>query len=258
MKRGFVLAIIAGAILAVTAIACGGGDGDDAAASPTSTPTPAATGEATSTPARTATPAPTPSQTPDSQDAQTDIRAEDQALADSVVLKLSDFATGWRADESDDEDDDENGCGQPDYSALTITGRADSPTFTRGSVASVSSTAVVYTSQDDAISAYQLFEGAVNQEIGDCLAETLEDTDGIKVIDISAGRLSFPSFGDRSAAYQIAIEYESEGLTPTFYVDIVVLQDGRALAALIYLDLLTPFSDSEKERLTEIVAGRMQ
>jgi hypothetical protein len=60
---------------------------------------------------------------------QVDIRPEDQAKAEELVLVARDLPSGWTVEPAEDEDEPELTCTQIDYSDLTVTGEAVSPTF---------------------------------------------------------------------------------------------------------------------------------
>jgi hypothetical protein len=185
-----------------------------------------------------------------------DIRPQDQARADSIILKLDDLPHGWRAEKSNEEQSGPN-CFEPDLSDLTETGTAESPNFFSGSTTFVSSGAGMYASKSDAQAAYERVAG---QELADCIAEYLtaySDKD-VSFENLSSGRLSFPSLGDRSAAYEIAMEIKTNGFSPAAFVDFVVIQRGRAVGAVVYFDVGSPFEAKMRERLARRFAQRMK
>jgi hypothetical protein len=189
--------------------------------------------------------------------AQTQIDANDQQDAEEIVLRLADFPTGWRAEADDNGDDGAVGaCLDVDFSDLTITGKADSDTFVKGNVPVVASVAAVYAEPEQAVTA---FDRIATDELAACFSDYMEkqSDDDVTISDASFGKLGFPEMGDESAAYQIAIELEASGLTPTAYVDLVFIQRDRALALLAFVDVFTPFDQQQKEDLAEAVADRM-
>ena len=183
-----------------------------------------------------------------------DIREEDQARAEGIVLVLADFPTGWRAVQGDDEAEPPK-CFDFDLFDPTMTGRAESSNFAQGEVTTATSGAAIFDSERDAVAA---FERLANQDLVDCYASWLrERSDDDVRVDVSAGKLSFPTFGDRSAAYIIAAELEASGFSPSVFVHLVFIQEERALAILIFLDVSSAFSSSEMEDLAGLIAGRM-
>jgi hypothetical protein len=76
-----------------------------------------------------------------------------QGRAEAMVLELSDFPNGWRA--SPHEEDKAGGdrlreCQGVDYSALTITGEADSKDFAAEGSTEASSSATVFADEAEA------------------------------------------------------------------------------------------------------------
>lgn len=185
-----------------------------------------------------------------------DIRPQDQARADSIILKLEDLPQGWRAERAD-EDQSSPDCFEPDLSDLTQTGRAESPNFVRGGATLVSSLVSIYATEQDGQAAY---DRVVRQELADCLADYLKGRSDQDVTfkNLSSGRLSFPRLGDRSAAYEIAMELETNGLSPAAYLDLVFIQRDRAVAAVLFFDVISPFEEASREGLARAVAQRMK
>jgi hypothetical protein len=189
-----------------------------------------------------------------SQEAKTVIQEAAQERAGAIVLTLADFPSGWRAEADSDEEEPE--CVGFDFSDLTVNGRGESPNFLRGEATLASSIAAVFATEEQAKAA---FGRLANQKLADCFTDFIREQsdENVRVLDATSGELSFPSMGDRSAAYQIALELETEGFTPSAFVDLIFIQDERAVAVLFFLDVLTPFPDEEKETLARKVADRM-
>ncbi len=102
------------------------------------------------------------------------------------------------------------------------------------------------------------FKRVAADKLAQCFSDHMKkqsDSD-VKVKNVSWGRLGFPHLGERSAAYQIAVDLETHGLTPTAYFDIVFIQRKRALSVLMFADILSPFDESLKERLSRAVVQR--
>jgi hypothetical protein len=191
----------------------------------------------------------------ESLNAQTQITADDQRDAEQIVLQLGDFPSGWRA-EADGDDEDDADCLDVDFSDLTITGEAESKTFVKGNAPIASSKAAVY---QDTEQAGEAFERIATDELAECFSDYMkkQSDDDVTVGDVSFGELTFPKMGDRSAAYQIAIELRASGITPTAYVDLVFIQHERALVLLAFVDIFTAFDQAQKEALAGTVAKRM-
>ena len=79
------------------------------------------------------------------------LNAADGALAREITVRRGDLGTGWRSARTSPDDSGAPGCQgfRPDFSAFTITGRANSA-FTRRDGASIQSQVEVYKSRADA------------------------------------------------------------------------------------------------------------
>jgi hypothetical protein len=186
---------------------------------------------------------------------QTKINTRDKAAAQRIVLHLSDFPTGWRAQPSKNESDEPK-CFKLDVSDLTVTGKASSRDFVNGQVTTATSAAGLYEDEQQAHDAYQRI---ANEKLAKCISDWVrtQSTSDAKITDSSFGKLGFPKLGDQSSAYQIAMTLEAQGLTPTAYVDLVFIRETRALTFLVFLDLFSPFDEQLKEDLARKVASRM-
>lgn len=192
----------------------------------------------------------------DERAAETAITDEHQALAEAAVLQLTDFPTGWRAEMDEDEEQASDVCANIDLSDLVTTGRAESENFMLGSVTTAWSVVSVY--EDGADQAFGQF---ASDETANCFRDFLqkEDPPGDEEIgEVTVGEISFPKIREMSRAYQIVIPVESEGPSPSFYVDLVFLQNGRSVGLVVFVDALTPFDDDLKVQLSKAVASRME
>jgi hypothetical protein len=185
---------------------------------------------------------------------QTQVTVDDQRRADRIILRLADFPSGWRAEADENQDDAD--CYKVDFGDLTITGRAESKSFVKGNVPFASSVAVLYKTPQQAGT---VFDEVASDKLAGCFADYMksQSADDVTIGETSFGELGFPELGDRSAAYQIAIELKTEGLTPTMFIDLVFIQRDRALAMLAFVDLLSAFDQPQKEALAKTVAERM-
>lgn len=204
---------------------CGGGNGSDSAPeeSPTST-------------------------------AADDARGEDQAAAERIVLKLSDFAPEWQ--EVPDEvasDDRLGGCtrtgGVHQRAAVGY-----SPQFKGVEGTGVGSSAWLFDGEDSAVDAFTFFD---SEKFRTCVKNDVLDNLADPVEDISIGSLASPAFGESTAAWQMRIDFESEGDSFAFYTDLITIRQGRAVAMLTFVGGFTAFDQHEEERLSRIVAERM-
>jgi hypothetical protein len=187
--------------------------------------------------------------------AQTKINSRDKLQAKRIVLRLSDFPTGWRAQASKNESKEPD-CLKLDLGDLTVTGKASSRDFVNGQITSATSAARLFANEQQARAAYKRI---ASEKLTKCFSDFMrsQSTSDAKVTDTSFGRLGFPKLADESAAYQIAVTLKAQGLTPTVYVDLVFIRQTRATAILLFIDLFSPFDEQLKEQLARTVAGRM-
>ena len=119
---------------------------------------------------------------------------------------------------------------------------------------------VLFASPGDAEAALRRLDEA---DVARCLAQRVRgqtrnlEGQEVRIYDSSARPLSFPAFGDRSAASQVRAEVEFEGGTASAYLDFVLVQKGRTLAILLFFSVVSPFSAAEKEALTATVVQRI-
>jgi hypothetical protein len=137
---------------------------------------------------------------------QTRIDPKDQAAVQEIILHLSDFPAGWRAENQEDQKTPE--CFNLRWSDLTITGRSEFKNFVQGSNTLATSTAGVYATEQQARIA---FRRAASDKLAKCFADYMrsQSDKDFKVTGTSFGRLRFPHLADQSAGYEIAISLET-------------------------------------------------
>lgn len=171
----------------------------------------------------------------------------DQARAKSMLLRQADLGAGFSATPITEGGDFY--CKALDESDLTLTAQSVKR-FARGSVG-ILSLAQVYDSLSDANASWRRGTSEAGEKcFGDALRRQLM---GEGVRDITFQRLAFPRLAQRSDAYRLVGFVQG---VPAF-VDIVVLQQSRAHAALFMASVLQPVLKPEQVRLARILAGRM-
>jgi hypothetical protein len=171
----------------------------------------------------------------------------DQARAKSMLLRQADLDAGFRATPITERGD--SYCKALDVSDLTLTAESVKR-FARGSVG-ILSLAQVYESPSDANASWRRGTSKAGEKcFGDALRRQLT-SEGVR--DVTFQRLAFPRLAQRSDAYRLVGFVHG---VPAF-VDIVVVQQSRAHAALFMASVLQPVVKHEQVRLARIVAGRM-
>lgn len=82
---------------------------------------------------------------------------------------------------------------------------------------------------------------------------------GVSMGNATAAAMSFPNYGERTAAWQIAVplSLSSVGVISSIYLDLVIVQKGRAAVTLMFLGTGSPLSSGLEEHLTEVTVNRL-
>ena len=164
------------------------------------------------------------------------LRAVDVAVAKRITLKQGDVGASWRQTRIPTSSGERLVCPgfNPDLSRFTITGQASSG-FTRTSGASIFSSVEVYESPADAIGDFRVGAKPI---VANCLKRSLERqlkaSALVKVSVPFAGVVPAPRVGDRRIAYRIVARLETSNTQLDVYLDVVVVQRGRSIAALFF------------------------
>jgi hypothetical protein len=178
------------------------------------------------------------------------INRVDQARATAMLLRKADLSPDFKATPSSPDAGDFY-CRALDESDLTLTGDAETPEF-QGGIVFVSSLAQVYATAADANRAWQRGVSPPGQRCArDVFRREIAGT-GAKFV--SFGRVAFPRLAQRSVAYRLVLDAQGVRLV----VDVVVMHQTRAQAAVLIGAALSPVPKSEKLRLARLVAARME
>jgi hypothetical protein len=157
----------------------------------------------------------------------------DVALAESVLLVLNDYPTGWTQDpEAEEEAEDPlEACGGP-WDGETA--RVSGPTFfAPGEVPSINQTVVVFATAEQARAA--LAATRARFECGvDRINEGALDDDEFTAADASLSDLSWPAVGDQTAAFRLELELtaRSDSNSTDAFFDAVGFTVGRILVGV--------------------------
>ena len=164
------------------------------------------------------------------------LRAADVALAKRITLKQGDVGASWRPTRIPDSSGERLVCPgfNPDLSRFTITGKASSG-FTRTNGASILSSVEVFESRADAIGDFQVGAKPI---VASCIKRSLErEIKAGGLVDVSvpfARVVAAPRVGDRRIAYRIVARLEAATTRLDLYLDVVVVQRGRSIAAFFF------------------------
>ena len=168
-----------------------------------------------------------------------ELNAADMARARSIILKKADLSPGFNPARTGPGD---GYCAALDESALTRSGKAESPAFINGATF-VSSRADIYKTVRDAETSWRQ---GVSPAGARCFREALAGADGLP----SFRRLSFPRLAPKTFAFRLV----GGGAT----IDIVGLQEGRAQAVTLFVSGAGPLPRAEEVELSRLVAARLK
>jgi hypothetical protein len=183
-------------------------------------------------------------------DPQTRIRPADQSRARSMLIRATDMNAAFTAIPVA-ANPDASYCVALDESDLTVTGLANSPSFT-ATTEFVVSRSYVYESRADANASWQRGTSAAGRS---CLRRAMvSELRGTTTRLVSFKRLPFPRAASRSAAYRIVASRDGVRL----YLDLIAIQHSRAEVAIVYGAALSPPPAGEERRLARLVAKRAE
>lgn len=190
------------------------------------------------------------------------------AAAEQALLRLEDFPTGWTERPAADDDsalDLPPECQEPDHEGKVA--EADSLEFHGPDDEEVDSGVTVYANETAAANAVG---GAVTyledcrDPLGDAMKRFIEESEDAPVedfqVEVNVDRLSFPTFGDESAAWRISVIVTSSELPfdVDFYIDALGVRVGNIVGGITSVDFLERPDTDMGERLLAIIEGRMR
>ena len=166
------------------------------------------------------------------------LAAKDMTRARSIILKKTDLAAGFKATKTTPG----NGyCAALDESALTRSGKAESPAFVKGAMF-VTSRADIYKTLADAETSWRQ---GVSPAGAQCFRTALASNGKLP----SFRRLSFPRLAPKTFAFRMV----GGGAT----IDLVGVQEGRAQAVTLFVSGAGPVPQAQEVTLISLVAERV-
>jgi hypothetical protein len=163
----------------------------------------------------------------------------------NMILRVRDLPTGWAVDNSDDDDDSSgNFCGSSKDIGGDATAHKDASFAYQGNVPFLEESVGYF-----ANGATQSTTGAI-KALDKC--EKLSFTSDGKKISGTLGTMSFPKFGDQSAAWDATLSYEGINIG----ISLVVFRKGNIVALLILGDVGAPDVD-QLTALTKRAAAKI-
>jgi len=181
-------------------------------------------------------------------DPQKKITPADQARAKAMLLRQSDFGPGFNAERAGGDYD--YYCRALDESDLTLTGEAESPTFTAG-FQGIGSASQVYASIANANTSWRRGTSSAGVACAAAAYRSLSRSEGVRFV--SYRKIAFPSVAPRTVAYR----WITSANGVRIYADLVFLMRSRAQAGVYFVSPVGPIERSEQVELARVVAGRM-
>jgi hypothetical protein len=199
----------------------------------------------------------------DPRDEQERPTAADTAFARRVVLERADLGPGWVLGPalSGGEANEPFSCPgfDPDFSAFTITGEAET-SFRHAGGAALFSLAEVFPSRAQAAGD---FRTGAKPAVAGCLRFLLErelaaaaDRAPFRMRVASSTMRRAPGIGERAVSYRVVMRVEAGDRSLPVYVDVLVFQQGRSLGALMAIAPLQPVP--AQSRLAAKMVARMR
>lgn len=206
-----------------------------------------------------------------SSDVQRAIEPAAQERAESMLLTLSDFPDGWRAEEPAEEGEESEEafrrCVGADFSGFTVVGDARSDEFAMEEARASSGARVFETEEMAAAAVAEFSEGFSSDEADTCMNEFLQKSDDelFRFTEADAGELSFapPSGVDDASAWQVVVTVEGKPGTQAAdysveaYFDFVQLRAGDTVSEMTTADVRSPFDPALRDELVAAVAERL-
>jgi hypothetical protein len=203
-------------------------------------------------------------------DPQYQLNAADQAWTGAIILGSQDVGSGWKSDGfpggiTGADSGASSSCSLPDMSDLVLTGGTYSPDFYRSDGAYVASTAVAWQTAEQAAADWSR---SLQPAVMGCLAADLQasSTKQLKVVVTGRHQLSWPTFGERSVAYRIALVLKARvkvkkrwrNVSAKATADFIAVGEGRARAMLWTFSFdKHPLTDFTKQKWAMLLAQHM-
>ena len=189
------------------------------------------------------------------------ITPADQAKARSTILKLTDFAAGWKRAPASPESDETCPGFNPTEADLTLTGEAQAEFTHSQGLATVASYSEVYVSKADALKSWTRSDKpAVARCLGHFFQKGATD-ESTKVTIVSAGRMAFPKLAPRTAAFKVVarVTVTANGQTQTvpFALQFFALGQGRGDTAFLAISPGTGLASADLRAFGTLLAKRL-
>lgn len=190
------------------------------------------------------------------------VPVNEDALAKSVLLTVSDFPAGWAEKPSTNASSSvANQCNAAPSAGQT--GYATTGDFSKGGTARVSEEIVVFATASDTSAALDRASQRPDCRVKLINEGKADDTE-VALSGASLSPVSFPQIGDRTAAYRLEFHLKVKSQMPTLineadgYVDFVFVLIGRVEISLGTIDVFSPFDTQQLQQLASVAVAKVQ
>jgi hypothetical protein len=191
--------------------------------------------------------------------AQAQTPPSDTQLAESALVTVDDFPSGWR--EGNPADVTRIGCDANRHAQQLATGIARSGLFLRGTRREAANAVYVFADAATAQSEWQAISADTPRCYAKALRKKVNSTRGFHVRSIKITDLRLAPAGDqRSGSHvRIAVTARRQGVVvrAVVHVDLVFVAKDRGLSMAFFLREQEPFEKALRGQLTDVQASRL-
>ena len=191
------------------------------------------------------------------------ITAADQAKAQSLLLRRTDFVAGWKKVPATPDSDATCPGFNPSEADLTLTGEAEANFEHTNGLPTVYSASEVWASKADALTSWaRTAKPAVARCLAHFLREGMADAPGAKLTIVSQGRFAFPKYAQRSIALRVVAKLTvtkagEAPVTVPLTVHLIGLGHGRGDVALMTMAFGSGVPLAELRSFAKLSAARL-
>jgi hypothetical protein len=199
----------------------------------------------------------------DPKEAQHRFNAADQAWARRIILSHDDLGPGdWRVQQLSQSDAGApSGCGNPNFSDLTLTGQAKGPDFNRED-SFEDSDGEVWATERDAVASWNRMKAfPFSRCFKLAMKQQFAAGSGIKFSVLSNGPLAFPKLAPRQLTFGLRFRITVASRKIDGRIDIYAFSRGRADGSLLVASVgapARPIPLSLEQRLACMIASRLR
>ena len=201
---------------------------------------------------------------------------EDKAAAQSALLTLADFPSGWSEVPVEDETDEGANsefaaCVGSDEGLIDVGGaKASTGDFSGpdGNVTISEGVGIAQTVDEAAAQLTALEEPGVTACLQDAFRDLVSDRikdpstfggtpEDYSVGEVTLGRLNVTPVGDQVVAFRVSVEIKSEEVSVNLFLDNVYARMGRSIVFLQFESALDPYAAEDVDQIVSLAVSRL-